>query len=161
MTMKGTWPLLTHTKNCTLIEVTEEEVENVVKHVPKLDTLVSPCVVVYWLCSHHVSVAVFIMLHSHSFHQASFPVFIVFQSPSFRHAPVPQFSSCSSSPVFIMLQTPVFIMLQSQFSSCSNPSFHHAPIPQFSSCSSPSCHLMIPCETCQKKKRKKKGGGGG
>ena len=42
VTMKGTWPLLTHTKNCTLIEVTEEEVENVVKHIPKLDTLVSP-----------------------------------------------------------------------------------------------------------------------
>ena len=42
VTMRGSWPLLTHTKNCTLIEVTEEEVENVVKHVPKLDTLVSP-----------------------------------------------------------------------------------------------------------------------
>ncbi|XP_076452466.1 uncharacterized protein LOC143288077 isoform X2 [Babylonia areolata] len=40
VTMRGAWPLLTHTKDCTLIEVTEEEVENVVKHVPKLDTLI-------------------------------------------------------------------------------------------------------------------------
>ena len=37
----GRCSLLTEEQNCILITVTEEEVENVVKHVPKLDTLVS------------------------------------------------------------------------------------------------------------------------
>ncbi|XP_070204755.1 calcium/calmodulin-dependent protein kinase kinase 1-like isoform X2 [Littorina saxatilis] len=40
VTQKGDNPLVTHTSRCELIEVTEEEMENVVKHVPKLDTLI-------------------------------------------------------------------------------------------------------------------------
>ncbi|XP_076434840.1 calcium/calmodulin-dependent protein kinase kinase 2-like [Babylonia areolata] len=40
VTAQGTWPLLTGTQDSLQIEVTEEEVENVVKHVPKLDTLI-------------------------------------------------------------------------------------------------------------------------
>nr|KAG5696864.1 hypothetical protein BaRGS_035274 [Batillaria attramentaria] len=39
VTLNGTLPLLPEVKNCVLVEVTEEEVQNVVKHIPKLDTL--------------------------------------------------------------------------------------------------------------------------
>lgn len=40
VTKDGTEPLPTEEENCILITVTEEEVENVVKHVPRLETLV-------------------------------------------------------------------------------------------------------------------------
>ncbi|KAK7483399.1 hypothetical protein BaRGS_00025339 [Batillaria attramentaria] len=40
VTLNGTLPLLPEVKNCVLVEVTEEEVQNVVKHIPKLDTLI-------------------------------------------------------------------------------------------------------------------------
>ncbi|GAB1602603.1 calcium/calmodulin-dependent protein kinase kinase 1-like, partial, partial [Argonauta hians] len=39
VTKAGTEPLPTQEQNCVLITVTEEEVENVVKHVPRLETL--------------------------------------------------------------------------------------------------------------------------
>lgn len=41
VTKNGVLPVLPEVQGCILIEVTEEEVQNVVKHVPKLDTLVS------------------------------------------------------------------------------------------------------------------------
>ncbi|CAE1171530.1 CAMKK2 [Acanthosepion pharaonis] len=40
VTKDGTEPLPTEEENCILITVTEEEVENVVKHVPRLETLI-------------------------------------------------------------------------------------------------------------------------
>lgn len=41
VTKNGIEPLPTEDENCTLIEVTEEEVENSVKHIPSLATVVS------------------------------------------------------------------------------------------------------------------------
>ncbi|XP_041348459.1 calcium/calmodulin-dependent protein kinase kinase 1-like [Gigantopelta aegis] len=40
VTQDDQFPLPTEEQNCVLITVTEEEIENVVKHVPKLDTLI-------------------------------------------------------------------------------------------------------------------------
>lgn len=40
VTRKGTFPLPTEDENCTLVTITEEDIDNVVKHVPKLDTLI-------------------------------------------------------------------------------------------------------------------------
>ncbi|XP_025092933.1 calcium/calmodulin-dependent protein kinase kinase 1-like isoform X2 [Pomacea canaliculata] len=40
VTKNGVLPVLPEVQGCILIEVTEEEVQNVVKHVPKLDTLI-------------------------------------------------------------------------------------------------------------------------
>ena len=41
MTLKGRFPLPTEEVNCELVTVTEEDVENVVKHIPKIETLVN------------------------------------------------------------------------------------------------------------------------
>lgn len=41
MTRDGKDPLPTEEENCVLVTLTEEDLDNVVKHVPKLDTLVS------------------------------------------------------------------------------------------------------------------------
>nr|XP_028565011.1 calcium/calmodulin-dependent protein kinase kinase 2-like [Podarcis muralis] len=40
VTKNGVEPLPTEDENCTLIEVTEEEVENSVKHIPSLATVI-------------------------------------------------------------------------------------------------------------------------
>uniref|UniRef100_G3TIW9 calcium/calmodulin-dependent protein kinase n=1 Tax=Loxodonta africana TaxID=9785 RepID=G3TIW9_LOXAF len=42
VTRHGAEPLPSEDENCTLVEVTEEEVENSVKHIPSLATVVSP-----------------------------------------------------------------------------------------------------------------------
>jgi len=41
VTRDGKFPLPSESENCILVTVTEEEVNNVVKHVPKIETLVS------------------------------------------------------------------------------------------------------------------------
>lgn len=41
MTRDGKDPLPTEEENCVLVTLTDEDLDNVVKHVPKLDTLVS------------------------------------------------------------------------------------------------------------------------
>ena len=41
VTKNGEFPLPTEDQNCILVTVTKEDIDNVVKHVPKLDTLVS------------------------------------------------------------------------------------------------------------------------
>ena len=40
VTKDGTCSLPSEDDNCTLVTITEEDIDNVVKHVPKLDTLV-------------------------------------------------------------------------------------------------------------------------
>ncbi|KAL3856519.1 hypothetical protein ACJMK2_011265 [Sinanodonta woodiana] len=40
VTKKGEHPLPTEQENCVLVTVTDEEIDNVVKHIPKLDTLI-------------------------------------------------------------------------------------------------------------------------
>lgn len=40
VTRHGAEPLPSEDENCTLVEVTEEEVENSVKHIPSLATVV-------------------------------------------------------------------------------------------------------------------------
>lgn len=42
VTRHGAEPLPSEDENCTLVEVTEEEVENSVKHIPSLATVVRP-----------------------------------------------------------------------------------------------------------------------
>ena len=44
MTKNGESPLPSEDENCILVTVTKEDIDNVVKHVPKLDTLVCLCV---------------------------------------------------------------------------------------------------------------------
>ena len=41
VTKDGEFSLPTESENCILVTVTDEEVDNVVKHVPKIETLVS------------------------------------------------------------------------------------------------------------------------
>ena len=41
MTRAGEEPLPSEEENCVLVTLTDEDLDNVVKHVPKLDTLVS------------------------------------------------------------------------------------------------------------------------
>ena len=40
VTRHGMYPMMDQNSNCSLIEVTEDEVENCVRSVPKLDTLI-------------------------------------------------------------------------------------------------------------------------
>ena len=40
MTKNGEFSLPSEDQNCILVTVTKEDIDNVVKHVPKLDTLV-------------------------------------------------------------------------------------------------------------------------
>lgn len=47
VTRDGTCPLPTEEENCELVVLTDEDIKNVVKHVPKLDTLVGYIYILY------------------------------------------------------------------------------------------------------------------